>query len=187
MNEFDTPIDSISISVSLNEEGIPKTICTANLSASLPEDHKDFLMLLLKGIEFNVHVSAEGLASIGNLVERVEDEDEGITFEPADELIDAIHKAIQISNNGRKGPVVIDMPMNVQLTKIDESMLSTIPEIYHSEDTCNYPQYEECEIKEIIELVNHSKKPLFLRWFFLTILVANLLSHSIVNASCREG
>ena len=104
MNEFDTPIDSISISVSLNEEGIPKTICTANLSASLPEDHKDFLMLLLKGIEFNVHVSAEGLASIGNLVERVEDEDEGITFEPADELIDAISNNKVVPINSKKKP-----------------------------------------------------------------------------------
>lgn len=85
-------------------------------------------------------------------------------FQPksVNELSNAIHQAMQISNSGRKGPVVIDMPMDVQLTKIDEKMLSCIPEIYNKKNICKYPKYETSKIEEIIEHINHSKKPLFL-------------------------
>ena len=85
-------------------------------------------------------------------------------FQPknVNELLDAIHQATQISNSGRKGPVVIDMPMDVQLAQINKEILTSIPEIYNKEDSSKYPKYEASKIQKIIELVNHSKKPLFL-------------------------
>jgi|TARA_R110001592_G_scaffold12798_3_gene60338 hypothetical protein len=104
MNESDIPMDSISLTVSLDEDGSPTTVSTANISASLPESHKEFLLFVLKGLEFHVHVSPDGLASVGNLVDRVEDEEEGVFFEPSEELIDAIKDKKVIPINGSKKP-----------------------------------------------------------------------------------
>ena len=49
-------------------------------------------------------ISPDGLASVGNLVERVEDEEEGVFFEPSEELIDAIKDSKVIPINGSKKP-----------------------------------------------------------------------------------
>jgi|TARA_R110000744_G_scaffold156274_1_gene271838 hypothetical protein len=101
MNKLDLPIDSIAICVSLSEEGNPVTIGFSNLSKSLPEVEKDYLNLILKGIEFLTHASPEGLASIGNLSEMVEAQEDAVLFEPDEELTEAIEgaKVIPINKN----------------------------------------------------------------------------------------
>ena len=105
MNAQDLPEDSISICVTLSEEGEPLTIAMANVTDSLDEQAKDYLLLMLKGLEFFVHASPEGLASIGNLSELADGEDDdGIMFEPDEELIDAVKdsKVVPINKNTKR-------------------------------------------------------------------------------------
>ena len=49
-------------------------------------------------------------------------------FQPksVEELSYAIHEAYIIANSNRKGPVLIDLPMNTQLQKIDEEILNKL-------------------------------------------------------------
>jgi len=104
MNAADLPEDSISICVTLSEEGNPLTLALANVTDSLDEQTKDYLLLMLKGLEFFIHASPEGLASIGNLSEIADGEDEDdIMFEPDEELLDAVKdaKVIPINKNNK--------------------------------------------------------------------------------------
>ena len=103
MNAQDLPEDSISICVTLSEEGEPLTIALANVTDSLDEQAKDYLLLMLKGLEFFVHASPEGLASIGNISEMAEYRDEdSIAFEPDEELIDAIKDSKVVPINKKR-------------------------------------------------------------------------------------
>ena len=103
MNAADLPEDSISICVTLSEEGSPLTVAMANVSEDMDEQSSDYLLLMLKGLEFFVHASPEGLASIGNISEMAEycDED-SIAFEPDEELIDAIKDSKVVPINTKR-------------------------------------------------------------------------------------
>lgn len=65
-------------------------------------------------------------------------------------------KAIYIANNGRKGPVLIDIPMNIQRANIEESELDG----FIPEDDVNLIRYD---IKTIIENeLKKSERPVFI-------------------------
>ena len=65
-----------------------------------------------------------------------------------------LQKAYYSATTGKKGPVWVDVPLDVQGADVDENSLkSFVPE----EQNISYP-----EIGKIIELINNSKRPLFL-------------------------
>ena len=65
-----------------------------------------------------------------------------------------LQKAYYLATTGKKGPVWVDVPLDVQGADVDENSLkSFVPE----EQNISYP-----EIGKIIELINNSKRPLFL-------------------------
>lgn len=76
----------------------------------------------------------------------------------AEELPQIIEDAFHIANTGRKGPVLIDIPKDVQLQQID----------YKEPEKTNLPGYKPNykahpkQIKRVIEAIDESKKPLFL-------------------------
>ena len=85
-------------------------------------------------------------------------------FQPRNvkELSDAIHDAYIVSNSQRKGPVLIDLPMDVQLKKITDTELKTLLNL--SKLTTQNIQ-NDISIKQIeasIDIINSSKKPVFL-------------------------
>lgn len=86
------------------------------------------------------------------------------TFQPQNvtELAEAIHQAIKISNSGRKGPVLIDLPMNVQLTKINDSELAQFLASNNSVmDNMTLP-VEDKLVEKAATFIHQAKKPLIL-------------------------
>lgn len=69
----------------------------------------------------------------------------------ADDIKYEIQKAISIANSGRKGPVLLDIPMDIQRTKIDICKLK-----------CYEKTVEINDYKSIKEDLEKSKKPLIL-------------------------
>lgn len=65
-----------------------------------------------------------------------------------------LEKAYHIANSGRKGPVLIDLPMDISRVDINPEELNSY--ILHCED---YPSIDWCEIKREIE---SSRRPLIL-------------------------
>lgn len=86
------------------------------------------------------------------------------TFQPTtiEELSDAIHNAYIISNSGRKGPVLIDLPMDIQLQEITNMKIETLLDIPKlAQKNINYG-FSKVLLEKSIEAINSSKKPLIL-------------------------
>ena len=67
-----------------------------------------------------------------------------------------VHKAYDIAMHGRRGPVWLDIPLNVQRAEIeDEDLLSALPA--PAEVTCS-----ENEIASVMEALRHAKSPCIL-------------------------
>jgi len=85
-------------------------------------------------------------------------------FQPRNikELSDAIHDAYIISNLNRKGPVLIDLPMDIQLQDITDKELENLLNL--SKLTKKDIQYNIPSklIDASIDIINNSKKPIFL-------------------------
>lgn len=68
-----------------------------------------------------------------------------------------LEKAYYLATTGRKGPVWIDVPLDIQGANIDENKLEGfVPEVEAKKDK-NF----EREISKVIELINSAKKPVF--------------------------
>lgn len=85
-------------------------------------------------------------------------------FQPksVEELSLAIHKAYIIANSHRKGPVLIDLPMNIQLQKIDENILNNLLNLEELRIKEQKIVLNNRIIDECINIINHAKKPVVL-------------------------
>ena len=99
MKNKNVPIDSVAICVSLSEDGSTLTHVMDNFSNSFPVAEKEYLNLLLKGLEFIIHTNPDFAATRGNLTELVAGNQ--VEFEADDELKDAIAdaKVVPINKN----------------------------------------------------------------------------------------
>lgn len=68
-----------------------------------------------------------------------------------------LNKAIKIANSGRKGPVWIDIPQDIQNMMIEETDL--YPVVFETESNL---ELSESQILDIIEIVNNASSPCFL-------------------------
>ena len=89
-----------------------------------------------------------------------------------DEIAYHLEKAVYLATHGRKGPVWIDIPLDVQGAIVDEEKLIHFGE---NEEQLYVPaKVKEDDIKKIYQLLNQSERPVF------------LIGHGIV-ASHRQG
>lgn len=84
-----------------------------------------------------------------------------VMIKEAEEIKYYLEKAVYIAKSGRPGPVLLDIPMNIQRAEINTSILESF---YNSDE---YKKAEEQDIKiqdinKIIELVKSSKRPIIL-------------------------
>ncbi|NLK72213.1 MAG: biosynthetic-type acetolactate synthase large subunit [Clostridiales bacterium] len=68
------------------------------------------------------------------------------------DLVDTIRNAFEIARSGRPGPVLIDIPKNIQVGKADYKKADIIyqKKVY---------KYNECDFDRIVGLINNAKKP----------------------------
>lgn len=80
-----------------------------------------------------------------------------------EELPNIIRQAFIIANEGRKGPVLIDIPKNLQVTDLDYNMDDYIPSYKNSKTKDEFEIREENEtkgkLKYVAKLIKESKKP----------------------------
>lgn len=71
------------------------------------------------------------------------------------DLAPTIREAFQLAASGRPGPVLVDIPKNIQTSFCEYEPLAPLPLL-------PAPEYEEKSIDEAIELIKSSKKPFIL-------------------------
>lgn len=75
----------------------------------------------------------------------------------------SLERAVFIAQHGRPGPVLLDIPMNIQRAQIDPANLASF---YGSEEHLGYPDYRKpCSsevLQSIIKLLRQSKRPMVL-------------------------
>jgi len=105
MNSKYLPKNSVSLVVSLDDEGLPVVDAYSNLTDEQTEDENTFLALLLKGLEFNAYAGGNLLASIGNIMAILDKyEESDLEFEPDEELVEKLQDAKIIPINGKHRP-----------------------------------------------------------------------------------
>ena len=105
MNSNYLPKNSVSLIVSLDDEGLPVVDAYSNLTDEQTEDENTFLALLLKGLEFNAYAGGNLLASIGNIIAILDKyEESDLEFEPDEELVEKLQDAKIIPINGKHRP-----------------------------------------------------------------------------------
>lgn len=78
-----------------------------------------------------------------------------VMIENPDDIAYELEKCIHIAKEGRPGPVWIDIPLNIQDSRVDEDKLRHYDEKdFFIHDDINY--------KEIVDRINNSKRPIFL-------------------------
>ncbi len=92
--------------------------------------------------EMDVVAMVSSVTKYAKLVDRVED----LPYE--------LEKAFQIANTGRKGPVVLDIPMNIQRMEVDESVINSFSV---DKTFSNFSDWDS-----IRELIQNSQRPIFL-------------------------
>lgn len=105
MNSKYLPKNSVSLIISLDDEGLPVVDAYSNLTDEQTEDENTFLALLLKGLEFNAHAGGNLLASIGNIIAILDKyEESDLEFAPDEELVEKLQDAKIIPINGKNRP-----------------------------------------------------------------------------------
>ena len=75
------------------------------------------------------------------------------------DLIPSLQKAIDISKEGRPGPVLVDIPMDIQRAEIDETVLEYLEQ---SRDSSFGDKAKLVDIDSVINECNLSERPVFL-------------------------
>jgi len=86
-----------------------------------------------------------------------------VMIEDASRIRYELEKALFLTQQGRKGPVVLDIPMNIQREMVSPEKL---PSFFSSDEYLRYGEIEKESIShcmdEIQELLSHSKRPVVL-------------------------
>lgn len=102
-----------------------------------------------------------------------------VTVTEAEEIKYHLQKAVYLAMHGRKGPVWIDIPLDVQNEQIDPEILKEFePEELQEDDILAEIAPDNGKVSEVINIacdwINNSKRPLF------------LIGHGLVSAGAKE-
>lgn len=78
----------------------------------------------------------------------------------AEDLVPELQKAIDIAKEGRPGPVLLDIPMNIQRAEIDEAQLTYLGCLLEPDSSRNI--IESVGFESLLSSLNNAKKPLVL-------------------------
>jgi acetolactate synthase-1/2/3 large subunit len=80
-----------------------------------------------------------------------------------DKIEETIHEAMYVSLTGREGPVVVDIPKDIQLQETDDTYHFN-PDTYEPElpDHYDSPSPNRRQIARAVELINRSERPIIL-------------------------
>ncbi len=73
------------------------------------------------------------------------------------DLCKVVHEAFEIASKGRPGPVLIDLPKDIQLSEVKYEKKTVVT----SKKIINNQSVKSSEIKKIVDLILSSKKPIF--------------------------
>ena len=73
------------------------------------------------------------------------------------ELAEVIHEAFHVATSGRPGPVLVDIPKDVQFATSEYIEKSKIPVSHYQPKTKGDPQ----QIASLVDAIENTKKPLF--------------------------
>ncbi len=73
------------------------------------------------------------------------------------DLCKVVHEAFEIASTGRPGPVLIDLPKDIQLSEVKYEKKTVVT----SKKIISYQSVKSSEIKKIVDLILNSKKPIF--------------------------
>ncbi|MDA9085185.1 thiamine pyrophosphate-binding protein [Candidatus Pelagibacter sp.] len=77
------------------------------------------------------------------------------------EVFDVVNKAFEIASSGRPGPVLIDLPMNIQRDYLIKNKVKK-KQISKNKIKKNKKKFSERDLKNIVQLIINSSKPLIL-------------------------
>jgi len=94
--ENDLPENTMSLVMQIGDDDTVKVILACNLSAEMDEDDANYYVNLIHGIQESLPLMSDHFAEVGAKTRIIDalmeaSEGEGIVFEPADELVDAVH------------------------------------------------------------------------------------------------
>ena len=73
------------------------------------------------------------------------------------DLCKVVHEAFEIASTGRPGPVLIDLPKDIQLSEVKYEKKTVVT----SKKIISHQSVKSSEIKKIVDLILSSKKPIF--------------------------
>lgn len=85
-----------------------------------------------------------------------------IQIETSDDIVSELQKAIDIARSGRPGPVLIDVPMDLQQVELSDSVLDYLTEMPKRENRNTDYSTPKVNFDETFLLLEKAKKPLFL-------------------------
>lgn len=96
-----------------------------------------------------------------------------VTILKAEDIRYHLEKAAYLANHGRKGPVWIDVPLDIQGAQVEvESLRGFVPE--EESDIPDTPAVRSEQIREVYSLLNEARRP------------AILIGHGVVAANAQE-
>ncbi len=93
-----------------------------------------------------------------------------VMIDDASKVADELEKAWDIANSGRKGPVVLDIPMNIQKSEMPDVCNKLQQKIKHNETDFSF-------VNDILRLLNESERPV--------LMLGNAISRPDRDAVCR--
>lgn len=132
--------------VSAWADSIPGIIISGNENSKYIDLHKDVRMWGVQGYD-SLH-----------MVEKVTKHTERVL--EANDTINILEKAFEISTHGRPGPCWIDIPMDIQAAKIEVESKIRKSESLKTLDLLNDVELST-KIKQIVDALKTSKRPLF--------------------------
>tara|TARA_B110000046_G_C12839602_1_gene333023 strand:+ start:262 stop:582 length:321 start_codon:yes stop_codon:yes gene_type:complete len=105
MKAEDLEPNSVAVVISLDEEGNTVASGFASFDEDFDEDDQDYLCFMLRGMTMMAEVGPNVAATVGSALAMADElEAQDFTFEPSEELVDAINGSKVVPINGKKRP-----------------------------------------------------------------------------------